>query len=79
MSYWAAVRCPPRKETVVARRLTDMLGCVMYSAESEDRPAAQPAAGHSASVPWPLGNRRARTKVRPACASPCRSMSLATL
>ncbi len=30
MSYWAAVRCPPRKETVVARRLTDMLGCVIY-------------------------------------------------
>jgi transcription antitermination factor NusG len=28
--YWAAVRCPPQKEAVIARRLTEMLGCVIY-------------------------------------------------
>jgi hypothetical protein len=26
----SAVRCPSQKETVVARRLTDRLGCVIY-------------------------------------------------
>ena len=30
MCYWAAVRCRAQYETIVARRLTEMLGCVIY-------------------------------------------------
>jgi transcription antitermination factor NusG len=30
LSYWTAVKCPPQYEAIVARRLVDMLGCVIY-------------------------------------------------
>jgi transcription antitermination factor NusG len=28
--YWAAVRCPPQRETVIAGRLEEELGCAIY-------------------------------------------------
>ena len=30
MSYWAALKCPPQFEAIVARRLVDVLGCAIY-------------------------------------------------